>query len=523
MNKYFTLLAKQETKIKILLVVYTLFCSFKIGLSWDENFYHQAGSINLKYLLSFGQIDEPFQSKYRYSTMYWSALSFINQMFPKKFSIEVYHILNSFFGLMAIIGFYKLNKILFNKLIAKISAIFLFFIPFFYGHFAINFKDIILAFAHVWIIYYIYKYVFFEYNFKKNLILILKISLLSALGTGVQLLFLGSLIPIILIFLIIILFLKKKNFKVLLTDFILFLLLFYFILILFWVDTHNDIIRLPFEFFSKTLSLDVGWTLNLLNGKYFNANDTPYNYLFISYLYKLPEFLIVLYALTIPVLFFNWELLKNSFNNFKIIIILIFFLLIFPSLVLILIPYPVYDGVRLFLWSAPYLVIIPSITTYIIFSNNNFFYNITKIILSLLFVFHIFNFLTITPYHYTFLNYFSGKKELRYQKFENDYWSTSLKELILSSKLGDDKVTFYSCGVSPGIAKKYMKQKYKRSEFTDIDNASYIIMTNRTLISKKDNKITNCYDEYQLENIHQIIRNGIVLSAIKKNKREKIK
>ena len=176
---------------------------------------------------------------------------------------------------------------------------------------------------------------------------------------------------------------------------------------------------------------------------------------------------------------------------------------------------------RLFLWSAPYLVIIPSITVYIIFINKNIFYSLIKVTLSLLFVFHIFNFLTITPYHYTFLNYFSGKKELRYKKFENDYWSTSLKELILSSKLVDDNVTFYSCGVSPGIAKKYMKQKYKRSEFTNESNASYIIMTNRTLISKKDNKITNCYDEYQLENIHQVKRNGIVLSAIKKNKRDK--
>ena len=63
-----------------------------------------------------------------------------------------------------------------------------------------------------------------------------------------------------------------------------------------------------------------------------------------------------------------------------------------------------------------------------------------------------------------------------------------------------------------------MKQKYERSEFTNESNASYIIMTNRTLISKKDKKITNCYDEYQSENIHQIIRNGVVLSAIKKNK-----
>lgn len=520
MNKYFTLLKQQETKIKILLVIYTLFCSINIGLSWDENFYHQTGSINLKYLLSFGQIDEPFPSKYRYSTLYWSALSFINQMFPQKFSIEVYHILNSFFGLMTIVGLYKLNKILFNKYIAKISSIFLFFIPFFFGHFAINFKDIILAFAHVWIIYYVYKYIFFDRNFKKKLILVFKISLLSALGTGVQLLFLGSLIPIILIFLLVILFFKKKNFKILLADLILFLFLFYLILILFWVDTHSDIIKLPFEFFNKTLSLNVGWTLNLLNGDYLNANDIPYNYLFISYLYKLPEFLIVLYALSIPVLFLNRRVIKSNFKNFKTILIVIFLLLIYPSLVLVLIPYPVYDGIRLFLWSAPYLVIIPSITTYIIFINKNFFYNFIKVVLSILFVFHIFNFLTFTPYHYTFLNYFAGEKDLRYKKFENDYWSTSLKELILSSKLGGDSVTFYSCGVSPGIAKKYMKQKYKRSEFTNKSNASYIIMTNRTLISKKDNKITNCFDEYDSEIIHKVTRNGIILSAIKKNKNE---
>ncbi len=489
-------------------------------MSWDESYHQKIGEINLKYLLSFGQIDEPFFSKYRYSTLYWTVLSFINQMFPQKFNLEVYHILNSFFGLMTIVGLYKLNKILFNKSIAKISSIFLFFTPFFYGHFAINFKDIILAFAHVWIIYYIYKYTFFDYRFKKKIILILKISVLTALGTGVQLLFLGSLIPIILIFLIVILFFKKKSLKILSTDFILFLFIFYFILILFWVDTHGNIIKLPFEFFIKTLSIDVGWSFNLLNGDYYESNNIPYYYLLINYFYKLPEFLIILYILTIPILFYNRKLLKSKFKNFNIIILITFFLLIYPSIVLLIIPYPVYDGVRLFLWSVPYLVIIPSITIYVIFINKNFLYNIIKIALSFLIAFHILNFLTITPYHYTFLNFFSGNKELRYKKFENDYWSTSLKELILSSNLGDGRIKFYSCGVNPEIAKIYMKQKYKRSEQTNKNNATYVIMTNRTLLSEKNNKITNCYDEYRAENVHQIKRNGIVLSVIKKIKNE---
>ena len=266
--------------------------------------------------------------------------------------------------------------------------------------------------------------------------------------------------------------------------------------------------------------MEIEWSLNLLNGNYLKSNDIPYNYLLINYFFKLPEFLIILYFFAIPILFYNRKLIKSKFKNFKTKILITFFLIIYPSLVLFLIPYPIYDGVRLFLWSTPYLVIIPSITTYIIFKNKDSFYKIIKVLLSVLFTFHILNFLTITPYHYTFLNYFSGKKMLRYKKFENDYWSTSLKELILSSKLGNGRITYYSCGINPEIAKIYMKQKYKRSEFTDKNSATYIIMTNRTVLSQKDNKITNCYDEYGTKNVHQIKRNGIILSAIKKNKNE---
>ena len=71
-----------------------------------------------------------------------------------------------------------------------------------------------MAFAHVWIIYYVYKYTFTNYELKKKILLIFKISLLSALGTGIQLLFLGSLIPIIIIFLTIIFIKREKSIKI---------------------------------------------------------------------------------------------------------------------------------------------------------------------------------------------------------------------------------------------------------------------------------------------------------------------
>ena len=50
-----------------------------------------------------------------------------------------------------------------------------------------------------------------------------------------------------------------------------------------------------------------------------------------------------------------------------------------------------------------------------------------------------FNFLSITPYHYTYLNIFNGKIENRYQKFENDYWGSTIKELVKNTKFNKNE------------------------------------------------------------------------------------
>ncbi len=518
MNKLLTLIAKHEEKIKILLIFYALYCAVIIGVSWDEKYYHALGRINLNYLLSFGLLEENFHQKYRYSTLYWSFSSLISQLAPIKYIIEIHHIINTIFGLLIILGIYQVTKNLFNKSIAKISSVFLFLIPFFFGHLAINSKDTIVTFAHVWTLYYLIKYSIKRFNLKKRLIIILKISSLSALGTGIQLLFLGSLVPIVILFFLYIIFLKKRNLKEIFVDFLIYLILFYFILVLFWVDTHSNIFTLPLHFFVKTLSLDIGWPFNLLNGDYSSSKNVNKGYLLINYFYKLPEFIIFLYIVSFPIIILNFQKLKKKFNNVLLKLLSILLLLIFPNFVLIFISYPIYDGLRLFLWVTPYLVLIPAVTFYLLTNYRNIFFTLVKSITIILIIFHTINFLSITPYHYTYLNAFSGEKDKRYKKFENDYWSVTLKELILSSNLPEKKINFHSCGVSPGLTKTYMKQRYGNVEYTDIKNATYIIMTNRTVSSRKGDKITNCFDEYTSENVHQVVRNGIILSAIKKIK-----
>ena len=138
---------------------------------------------------------------------------------------------------MVVVGCYQIVKKIFNKTIAKTSSLFLLLLPFFFGHLAINNKDVIVTFAHVWIVYYLIKYTKKNYNFKRRIFLISKISILSALGTGIQLLFLGSLIPLVIIFFSVLFFSKKLKLIEIILDFSVYILFFYFVLILFWVDT----------------------------------------------------------------------------------------------------------------------------------------------------------------------------------------------------------------------------------------------------------------------------------------------
>ena len=81
------------------------------------------------------------------------------------------------------------------------------------------------------------------------------------------------------------------------------------------------------------------------------------------------------------------------------------------------------------------------------------------------------------------------------------------------------KIAF--CGINYEIASYYLK-KNTRIMFTEVskdDNYDFIIMNNRhngNLNDERDN-VKTCYDSYKGETILSVKRNGLILSAIKKN------
>ena len=143
-------------------------------------------------------------------------------------------------------------------------------------------------------------------------------------------------------------------------------------------------------------------------------------------------------------------------------------------------------------------------------------------LLSLFVIYFLINFFLITPYQYTYLNVLNGKVENRYKKFENDYWGSSIKELINKVNLDKErKIIFATCGINQDIAKYYLKKKgYSNFKFGNEKDSNYIIMTNRVTLDKKNiyksENLINCFDRFKGENAFKVTRNGLLLSVIRK-------
>ena len=298
-------------------------------------------------------------------------------------------------------------------------------------------------------------------------------------------------------------------------------------LILFWIDVHPNIFVLPFNNIIETFSDKywTGWPYNLINGTYYISDNVPKFYFLINFIYKTPEYFLISYFIFLALLLNCNKFFVDQFRFFNYKISLIIFILIFPNLILLVNPYPLYDGMRLFLWTIPYFCIIPGLTIYYLLKNfKKIKSKLTLISLSFFIVYFLIMFFTITPYQYTYLNFLNGKMENGFRKFENDYWGSSIKELIKYADFKkNETIEIATCGINSKIPKSYLKKKgYINLKFVPINEANYIIMTNRVVLDNEKNKelkFTNCFDKFSGDDIFQVKKNGLLLSVIrKKNK-----
>jgi hypothetical protein len=139
------------------------------------------------------------------------------------------------------------------------------------------------------------------------------------------------------------------------------------------------------------------------------------------------------------------------------------------------------------------------------------------------FIFFLFNFFKLTPYQYIYLNTLNGDKRNFVNKFENDYWGSSLPELIKKINFNKkDKLTYSVCGLNRSIVEIYLKKEgFSNSVMESPDKSDYMIMVNRGILKKDKGKyesenVTNCFKKYSGEDMFKVQRNNIDLSVIRK-------
>lgn len=525
------------------LIIFSVYCALTMGMSWDELLHLEWGNKRLKYLLSFGSYDYHGGSDQGfYPSFYDTLLAFVTKLFPKKFEIETLHLVNYSFSLFSIFGISKISSELFNKKIGKIVFVLSFLNPAFFGHMAINQKDMIIAFANIWTTYLIIRYLKNQEIDEKRKNYVLLAGLVVGLGLGVRIVFLGSLIPIFIISFLDIIFFKKLvskqfTFNKLIIDILKILVISYIIMISCWPETHSNIFILPFKLLIESFGENTGGvSTSLLNGSFYNTSETPKFYLLINLLYKLPEFILFSYLIFIFLILKNKVFFNLNFDFFNVKLLLVLFIILFPNLIIFFSPYKIYDGIRFFLYLIPYICIIPALVIYYLIVNYKFFINkIFLISVFSLFVIFFINFILLTPYQYTYLNALNGDFKKTHKKFENDYWSVSMKELVSKisnnkNLLNNSKLKLSFCGAPDDNVKIYLK-KIKNFKFKQVnwitEDYDYIIMTNRVIsadIGEDDiveynlSNAETCFDRFKGTDIITVKRKGLILSTL----REKI-
>ena len=506
--------------------LFSLFCIFFIGIAYDQIFHIENGEKRLKYLLSLGRYDyyDILHLRY-YPGLYDTISAFFATFFPRKLYYESFHIVNYIFGIIGIIGLKKVIKFFFGSNVAKIFFLISIITPVYFGHLSINPKDTIIATSNFWIMYYVIKYL------KTNDELIrtntsIKLGLFLGLGIGVRVIFLGTLIPMLLFLFTEIFIFKKITQKVIFKNFIkhifYILIISYILLVFCWPNTHSNILTEPYKLFLDSFKdKSLGPQISYFFGEFYQTQNTPWYYFIINFIFKTPVIYLVLFVL----FFIFFKKIKLTYLNnkkFDYFVIFTLIFLILPIFISVVLSLKIHDGIRYFLYLVPIFNFLPAIYLDYLFNNLDKNYNkiYSFLLLPLLFIF-IIKFITITPYHYSYLNFFNDIF-LKKNSFENDYWGTSTKELIkkFADKINDSSsIKIATCGVNP-VNVKYYLRKYGLKNFilTDYNyKFDYAILINRAILDNKEIGNFTCYSKFNKKKTFlSINRSGIELSKVVK-------
>jgi len=345
------------------------YLSFDFGITWDETLQNEYGKEILKYFETFGKEKKNILpggyilhsvAIYNYGGLFDFLAAFSNKYLSPFGEYETRHIINSLFGLFAILFTSLLAKSLAGWRAGLICLLFMLCSPRFIGHSINNPKDIPFAAAYIFSIYYLI--VFLKQLPKPNIKTMVFLSAGIALSINIRIG--GLLIVAYILFFssiqLIPVYLKNnlphKTLKKL-TFFLLGIIVpGYFAGLIFWPYAHQAPLSNPFNALAylSTTAVAGEWTM-LFEGETILTSDAPWYYIFKWIIISTPLFL--LFGLSL--LLIQIKTVRKYKESTTLL--LIAFTFIFPILYTMYKGSIIYDGWRHFIFTYPALIILSAI------------------------------------------------------------------------------------------------------------------------------------------------------------------
>jgi asparagine N-glycosylation enzyme membrane subunit Stt3 len=144
--------------ILLAIIVVATFADY--GVTWDEDVHNWYGVFVLDYYLTLFKDGRCLNwlNLYNYGAAFDTIAAALNYFSPFG-TYETRHLLNGFFGVLGVVGSWKLGRSLGGPRAGFIAALLLLAIPNYYGQMFNNPKDIPFAVGMVWAIYYMVRIV----------------------------------------------------------------------------------------------------------------------------------------------------------------------------------------------------------------------------------------------------------------------------------------------------------------------------------------------------------------------------
>ena len=520
----------------ILIVALTtiVFLTFQdYGITNDEEVQNVYGIKLLSFYTSFFSDKSAFYylDLYRYGG-FFDLLAAIINLFSPLGEYETRHLLGGVFGLLGIVGVWRLGRYIGGERVGFLALMFLLLTPSYYGQSFNNPKDSPFAVSMVWSCYYFCKFVIALPHPSRSLMIKAGVSWGIALAIRVAaILFIPYFFFLMASYFVLQIYkngqfppVKKYCYQLWRVGWpVVFIA--YFIMTLCWpwggMNPLNPIRALT-GFATYPINLET-----LVSGNWVKAAHVPRDYLPEYLFVNLPEFVLVGLCLSFfaMVIWFirkghsfshYWRTISQDEYHYFLKIFLVFLSAFFPVVAFIFFRPTAYNGLRHFLFILPHFILIAALGVDWLWTKvhslEEKFGHIFAISLTVLFVIQGWIMVQLHPDEYVYYNIFTGGVKGAEGTYELDYWGNSLveatKELAEYIKLenGAKPITrIYKVSVCG----HRLSAAYYFSDFMEytqkVDESDFLIAFTQH----------NCHRQFEGKPIISIDRFGVALSVVK--------